>query len=69
MGASERFRCVSLPAVRVVTFLARQERPADAGVLVGDGHKGLAVTEALTQSDNPVLEVRALIGRSGEGGI
>src|SRR5215831_5168577 len=60
---------MALPAVRVVTFLACEHRPADAGVLVGDGDEALVIADAVAQSHDPVLEVRALVGCFAQCGI
>ena len=58
-----------LPAIGVVSCFACQHCPADARVFVGDRHQGFVVADALSQSHDPVLEVRALVGCSRERSI
>ena len=50
-------------------FTTSEQRPADAGVLVGDGDEGFVVVRARSELDHPSLEARTFIRRPGHGGI
>src|SRR5215467_1059564 len=69
LALSGRWAQAARCGVRVVTLPAREECPADPGVLVGDGDEALVIADALPQSHDPVFQLRALVGSSGQGGI
>jgi hypothetical protein len=62
-----RLRAAARHWIVVLAFV--ENRPDDARVLVGDGDEGFSITDAIVQRDDPLLEARALLGRSSQSDL